>query len=126
MVTKNQDDRFLQAGVNLLELPARVENDLDLLAELVNIFKEECPRLLRLLADSVASQDMKNVEATSHALKGMLSGLSATRAAGIPSRLELLGRGGNSIGCRNVLNLLKCEVADLLLELDAFTTKTKQ
>src|ERR1035438_3328945 len=81
-----QGDRLTQVGVNLPELLLRVENDLDLLGELIGIFREEFPRLLQCLQDSITREDMKNVEAASHALKGMLSGLSVTQAAATASR----------------------------------------
>ncbi len=99
-----QGDRFSQIGVNLPELLLRVENDLDLLCELIGIFKEEFPRLLQCLQDSVTREDMKNVEAASHALKGMLSGLSVTRAAATASRLEQMGRAGTNVGADRCLN----------------------
>jgi len=120
-----QTDRLSQVGVNLPELLQRVENDLDLLGELIAIFKEELPRLLQLLRESIACGDMKNVEATSHALKGMFSGLSVTRSAAIASRLEQMGRTGNVSTLTGELALLEQEVANLLPELDLFLTEIK-
>jgi two-component system, sensor histidine kinase and response regulator len=120
-----QSDRLSQVGVNLPELLSRVENDLDLLSELIDIFKEEFPRLLVSIRDSIARNDIKHVEATSHALKGMLSGLSATRAAGMASELELMAREGKSSGFSDVLIQLEHEVSNLLPELNAYATETK-
>jgi HPt (histidine-containing phosphotransfer) domain-containing protein len=119
-------DRSSQGTVNLGELLTRVENDHELLCELIGIFKEDFPRLLQLLRQSVARQDMKNVEASSHALKGMLSGLSVTQAATTASRLEQMGREGKTSELTDVLTLLENEVADLLPELDAYTEKAKR
>jgi HPt (histidine-containing phosphotransfer) domain-containing protein len=121
----NQHDRSRQAAVDLPELLARVDNDRDLLYELIGIFKEEIPGLLQELQQSVAGEDVKKVEATSHALKGMLSGLSATKAATIASRLEQMGREGKTPEMNGVLALLEREVADLLPELDGYTTEIK-
>jgi HPt (histidine-containing phosphotransfer) domain-containing protein len=87
-----QDNHSSQGAVNLGELLTRVENDHELLRELIDIFKKDLPCLLQSLQKSVAREDMKNVEATSHALKGMLSGLSVTQAAATASRLEQMGR----------------------------------
>jgi len=113
-----QRDRSSEAAVDLPELLVRVDNDHDLLRELIGIFKEEFPRLLQALRQSVASEDVKQVEATSHALKGMLSGLSATRAAAGAARLEQMGREGKTSGLTEALALLEHEVADLLPELE--------
>ena len=114
-------DRSSEGTVNLGELLTRVENDHELLCELIGIFKEDFPRLLQSLQQSVAREDMKNVEATSHALKGMLSGLSVTQAAAAASRLEQMAREGEKLGLTNALTLLESKLADLLPELDGYT-----
>jgi HPt (histidine-containing phosphotransfer) domain-containing protein len=121
-----QRDRLAQGFVNLDELLMRVENDHVLLCELIGIFKEGFPRLLQSLQESVARGDMKNVEATSHALKGMLAGLSVTRAAGVASRLEQIGREGKTLELLDSLALLEREVADLFPELDGYTIEMEQ
>jgi len=110
-------------AVNLDELLARVDNDRQLLSELVEIFREEFPRLLQSLQQFVAREDMKNVETASHALKGMLSGLSAMKAAETASRLEQMARAGEGSGLTDLLTLLQLQVADLLPELDTYTAE---
>ena len=115
-------ERSSQAGVNLPELLERVSNDRDLLCELIEIFKKDFPRILEALRQSVASGDLKAVEAKSHALKGMLSGLSVTRAAATAARLERMGREGRIAEFAQTLALLESEVADLLPELDGYAT----
>jgi HPt (histidine-containing phosphotransfer) domain-containing protein len=120
-----QRGRSLQGAVNLPELLVRVDNDRNLLCQLIGIFKEEFPLLLRSLQQCVVCGDIKNVEATSHALKGMLSGLSVTHAASTASRLEQLAHDGNTSGLTEALALFESEVADLLPELDACTEEAK-
>jgi HPt (histidine-containing phosphotransfer) domain-containing protein len=102
-----------------------VDNDHDLLCELIGIFKEEFPRLLRSLQQFVVRGDMKNVGATSHALKGMLSGLSVTRAAAMAAGLEQMAREGKTSRLTEALALFESEVADLLSELDACAEEAK-
>ena len=120
-----QGDRSSQNAVDLPDLLLRVDNDHDLLCELIEMFKEEFPRVLQSLQQSVVREDIKNVEVTSHALKGMLSGLSVTRAAAIASQLEQMGRDRKSSGITETLALLEHEVANLLPELDAYTAQAK-
>ncbi len=117
---KQKDDRTAQGAVDLADLLARVENDHDLLCELIVIFKEDFPRALQSLQESVAREDMKNVQDTSHALKGMLSGLSVMQAAATASRLEQMAHEGNTSGLTDALALLESQVAQLLPELDAY------
>jgi HPt (histidine-containing phosphotransfer) domain-containing protein len=120
-----QGDRSSQNAVDLPDLLLRVDNDHDLLCELIGMFKEEFPRVLQSLQQSVVREDIQNVEGTSHALKGMLSGLSVTRAATIASQLEQMGRDRKTSGMTETLALLEHEVANLLPELDAYTAQAK-
>jgi HPt (histidine-containing phosphotransfer) domain-containing protein len=120
-----QGDRSSRDAVDLPDLLVRVDNDHDLLCELIGMFKEEFPRVLQSLKQSVVREDIKNVEVTSHALKGMLSGLSVTRAAAIASRLEQMARDGKTSGMTGTLALLENEVSNLLPELDTYTAEAK-
>jgi HPt (histidine-containing phosphotransfer) domain-containing protein len=117
--------RYPQAAVNLADLLTRVENDRELMRELIGIFKEDFPCLLQSLQESVARQDMKNVQDTSHALKGMLSGLSVMQAAATASRLEQMAREGNTSGLTDALALLESQVAQLFPELDAYAEEAQ-
>jgi two-component system, sensor histidine kinase and response regulator len=116
---RQQDDHSSQVAVNLPELLIRVDNDRDLLRELIEIFKEEFPRLLQQLLEQIVRGDMKSVESTAHGLKGMLSGLSAMRAAGVAARIEQMGRERNSSRLNDEVALLEREVEKVSPELDA-------
>lgn len=120
-----QRNNSSHAAVNLVELLARVENDHELLCELIAIFKKDLPGLLQSLQTYVTREDIKNVEATSHALKGMLAGLSVTQAAATASRLEQMAREGRRSELTGALALLESELADLLPELDACASEVK-
>jgi two-component system sensor histidine kinase/response regulator len=122
---RRQDDRSAQVAVNLPELLIRVDNDRDLLRELIEIFKEEFPRLLLQLREHIVRGDLKSVESTSHGLKGMLSGLSAMRAADVAARIEQMGRDRNSSGLNDDVALLEREVERVLPELDASINKAE-
>jgi HPt (histidine-containing phosphotransfer) domain-containing protein len=107
-----------KAIMDLNELLERVENDRELVRELLLIFKEEFPVHLRALRDAVDSKDGKKVAAEAHTVKGMLSNLAASSAAGAAARLEQLGRNQEvsefQEACASFENLSK----ELLLELD--------
>jgi HPt (histidine-containing phosphotransfer) domain-containing protein len=118
---KQQSDRRSHGKVNLDDLLTRVENDHVLLCELIVIFKEDFPPLLQSLRESMARGDIRNVEDSSHALKGILSGLSVTGAAAIASRVEEMAHAGETLKLPDALTLLELEVADLLPELDRYT-----
>jgi HPt (histidine-containing phosphotransfer) domain-containing protein len=114
-----------QFAMNLPDLLLRVGNDRDLVIELITIFKKKYPPQLLLLQESIASQDVSCVETTSHALIGMLSCLSATRAASLAKHLEQMARDGKTMEMEDVLTSFENEVTNLLTELDDYTTKVE-
>jgi HPt (histidine-containing phosphotransfer) domain-containing protein len=115
----------MQVVLDVPDLLARLENDRELLVELSEILKTEYPIQLRSLEQAVSGEDMKTVERTGHALKGMFAALSATRAASAASQLEQIGRKGDKLGLRNALTILESEAAALLIELDRCLEATK-
>jgi HPt (histidine-containing phosphotransfer) domain-containing protein len=120
-----QGGRPEEVTVNLPELLRRVDNDRELLCELIGIFKEDFPPLLRQLQEYVTRGDTKRVETTSHALTGMLHGLSVTRAAKKAQRLEQMARAGETAGLADALTLFEQELPNLLPELDGYITKAE-
>ena len=120
-----QRDGSLQDAMDLQELLIRVDNDRDLVIELIAIFKKKYPPLLLLLQESIACQDTNRVETTSHALRGMLSCLSASRAVALAKRLEQMGRDGKTWEMTDLLTLFENELANLMPELDEYSTKVE-
>ena len=108
----------VQVVLNFPELLERLENDRELLVDLLEIFKEECPSLLRALQEAVSGEDMNAVERTGHTLKGMFATLSASRAASAALQLEQMGRNDEKSRLRDALTVLESEVNALLVELD--------
>jgi two-component system, sensor histidine kinase and response regulator len=80
------------------ELLARVEGDEELLAEVVGLFLEDCPRLLEDVGSAVASGDAGRIFRTAHALKGAAGNFAAASVVEAARRLEGLGRGGTLAG----------------------------
>jgi HPt (histidine-containing phosphotransfer) domain-containing protein len=119
------DDRPAKAALNVPALLALVEDDLELLAELAGIFKEQLPILLKSLQDAVAREDMKRVEVIGHTFRGMLSNLCATRAALTAEQIERMGREHEQSGLTDVLSVFEGEVAGLRLELDAYLAESQ-
>jgi HPt (histidine-containing phosphotransfer) domain-containing protein len=109
-----------ECAVSFPDLLTRVGNDRELVRELFEIFKTEFPHLLESLRESVRCGHMKQVETTSHTLKGMLSSLSATRAAAAAVLLEQKGRDEERPGLGEALANFEDEVTDLLAEVDAY------
>lgn len=105
---------------NFADLLDRVENDQELLRDLLAIFKQDSPRHLHCLKEAVLHLEMKQIQASSHTLKGMLSNLSMDRAADAAANLERMGSHGERAGLKDALTLLEQEVADLMPMVDSY------
>jgi two-component system, sensor histidine kinase and response regulator len=108
-----------KAILDLTELLERVENDRGLIRDLLLIFKEEFPSHLRALRDAVDSMDGKKVAIEAHTMKGMLSNLAASSAAGAAARLEQLGRNQEVSEFQAAYASFENLSKELLLELDS-------
>lgn len=78
--------------VNKEEALARVDGDEALLAEMVDIFQEEFPEMMRALEHALAQHDSEAVARAAHQLKGAVGNLSAHATFEAALQLELLAR----------------------------------
>jgi PAS domain S-box-containing protein len=114
------NDNTSLPGVNFPELLARVDNDRELLRDLLLIFKEDFPRHFHALQEAVSRGDSAQVSAVSHTLKGMLSNLSATRAAACAAALEHIGRAKDTASLAKALVAFEHETLCLIPEMDTY------
>ena len=73
----------------------RLEGDVELLEEIVQLFLEEFPRLLAALRESLANADAAGLRMAAHALKGSLSNFGSLPAVALAFELETMGRNGD-------------------------------
>jgi HPt (histidine-containing phosphotransfer) domain-containing protein len=125
----NLDVKSQSARVDLAELLSRLDNDHELLRDLVAIFKEDFPKLVEALQESVAHADMTRARVASHTLKGMLANLAVTRAAAAAGRVEELASGGGGGGAgasiQEALAAFEVEVRGLLTEMETYVTEVQ-
>ncbi len=72
----------------------RRETDRECVLELIDIFCEEAPRLIRGMTAAIQSGDGRSLAATAHTLKGSSLNLGAHRMGMLCLNLENLGRSG--------------------------------
>jgi HPt (histidine-containing phosphotransfer) domain-containing protein len=70
----------------------RVEQDLDLLQEMVELFIDSSPQLLKEIETAVANGDGPMLAHSAHTLNGALQNMCAERCARIAQRLEACGQ----------------------------------
>jgi signal transduction histidine kinase/CheY-like chemotaxis protein/ligand-binding sensor domain-containing protein len=101
------------------EALARVEGDLELLRELVELFLNDAPKLLLEVSDSVERCDEKALEQAAHKFKGPLGTLGARATLEIVKKLEAMGREGGLTDACATLESLETEIKRLTLVLRA-------
>lgn len=92
---------------------AAVEGDPELLAELVRLFLEDCPKQMVALQQAVEFRDGKSIERIAHSLKGAIGSFAARPAYEAALKLEGLGRQDDFAGARQACLDLENEVASL-------------
>jgi CheY-like chemotaxis protein len=74
---------------------AALHGDRKLLGELIEIFREECPKWREEIAAALESGDAKALQRAIHTLKGSLGHLAAAEAHRLAQQLEILAKEGN-------------------------------
>jgi len=104
-------------------LLARVEGDAELLSRVVELFLEDCPRLLKAVREAVARGDAKALERAAHTLKGSLCNFSARKAEETARKLEQMGREGILAQAQEALAALEQELEWLKPQLSSLAGK---
>jgi HPt (histidine-containing phosphotransfer) domain-containing protein len=116
----------LEPSVDADELLDRLDGDRLLLAELTELFRVDYPRQLDAIQQGIQRNDAPGVKQASHALKGALSNLSASKGREMAANLERLGASGELASAATVLNGLEKELARTMEFLDALCQETVQ
>lgn len=99
----------------------RVDGDLALLRELVELFAEEAPRMLARIEGAIQDGSASDLEKAGHKIKGSVLQFSAHPAAAIALELEEMGRIGSIAGAEALLKKLRHEIDLLQQTLRAMT-----
>src|SRR5690242_10426368 len=105
--------------VNTQELLERVDNDRELLAELLCIFKVDFPANLQELRAAVCRGDLEQITRFSHTLKGTLANLAATTPAACALRVEQFARNGDLENVKTAFSELEKSAEGLVAEFES-------
>ncbi len=108
------------AAVNTQELMERIDNDVDFLAELLELFRRDYPGLMRTAREAIRKGDAVGLQRSTHTLKGALANLAAPTAARLSAELEAMGKQGELRDAEDGIRQLEDElprVVELLQEL---------
>jgi CheY-like chemotaxis protein len=92
---------------------ARVEGDVELLEEIVELFLDEAPGLLTSIRESAGRRDGEGLERDAHKLKGSVGNLGAKRAYDAARELESIGREGDLAEAKSACDRLEEEIGRL-------------
>jgi CheY-like chemotaxis protein len=107
-----------EPSVDTAELLDRIDNDRAFLAELLDIFRRDCPLQLRAAHEAARTGDADTLQRVSHTLKGALGNLSAPISARLAGELETMSRSGNIETAAPTVDTLEQEMARVLEILD--------
>lgn len=108
---------------DLAGLKDRVENDLDLLAEMIELHQVTAPKLLAEIESAVTDRQGKDLVRASHALKSVLKSMCASRSAEAALELEMIGASHDLNRADQALLELKAEFEHLQVVLQQSTER---
>jgi PAS domain S-box-containing protein len=99
----------------------RVEGDMQLLGDIVALFKEDSIRQLDAIREAIEKKQAESLRRAAHTLKGACANLGASDAAASALELERAAAAGDLSRARESLQLLEAQVQQSQMLLDAFT-----
>ena len=109
-----QEPSGFEAPVDFPSALRWVEGDHAILAELIEIFLEDCPQRLHELEQAVSEGNATRIMQTAHSLKGMVACFSAKLAQGLAAEMESLGKAGDLSKALGLLSTLQLEFARVM------------
>jgi CheY-like chemotaxis protein len=96
--------------IDKTEVMERVGGDMELLAEMAELFVKDYPRLLSEIQSSIEHGDSATLERSAHTLKGSVGNFAAASAVEAAFRLEKMGRDGDISYANEAYVVLEREV----------------
>ena len=114
MISAQEQPAGIKVSVDLLAALDWVDGDRALLAELIVIFLEDCPRRLHELEQAVKESNAIGVSQAAHSLKGMVACFGARPAQSLAGEMEGLGKAGELAKTSDLLPTLLLEFARVM------------
>lgn len=103
-----------------VELMERVDDDVEFLAETVQMLETDGRALMVELKTAIASVDPPAIGRTAHTLKGMISNFCSPAVQTLALDVETAGKAGDAAGAAAASATLEPELEALIAELVAF------
>ena len=114
MTLSQQEPSGFEAPVDFPSALRGVEGDHEILAEIIEIFLEDCPQRLHELEQAVNEGHATRIKQAAHSLKGMVACFRARKAQGLADEMEALGKTGDLAKTSALLPQLLLEFARVM------------
>jgi len=114
--------------LKVIDIPAalaRLDGDMELLAELAGLFIQESPKLLSAIQQAIEQDDAQGLERAAHALKGSVGNFAIPTAVKAALTLETMGREGNLASADTAYAVLQKEIASAVQVLENLESKVR-
>jgi HPt (histidine-containing phosphotransfer) domain-containing protein len=102
-----------QEILNEATLFARFEGEPELLKDVVQLFLDDCPKMLFGVRGAAERGDAQEMERAAHKIKGSVANFAATAAYDAALRLEMMGREGHLDQAAEALAQLESALEEL-------------
>ncbi len=106
------------------ELMIRLDNDMELLQELIEIFLEDYPQQMVAIANAIQSRNGQELQHAAHTLKGAVGNFCAKKAVELAFQLEKKGEGEDFENVSEVYSLLENELNKVVSALHVLAAET--
>ncbi len=114
--SRQQEQNF--GSIDLDKILSRLCGDRELLAELVEIYREDYPPLLVVVEQAIADRNGPAVQQSGHALKGLISNFLHNKTTSLALKIEKKGRCNDWAGIEEDFGQLKTASRQLIEALD--------
>src|SRR5688572_29759369 len=102
------------------ELLERIDNDMDFLAETVEMLSTDGRTLMEEIRNCIERGDTPTLARAAHTLKGMISNFCSIRTHGVAFEIEKAGKRGDLAGAAATVNELQTRLDELIAGLNEF------
>ncbi len=106
------------------ELFVRLDNDMELLQELIEIFLEDYPHQMEAIAKAIQTKDGHELRHAAHTLKGAVGNFCAKTAFDLSYQLEKKGEQQDFSNVEAVYSSLESELKKVVSALHALAAET--
>lgn len=114
-----------QSMINKQEALARVEGDVELLGEMIQVFLEEYPKTMTSIKGGLSAKNAAEVELHAHSVKGAMRNFGDSSAVTVAFDLEKIGRSKDLANAQAVFEKLLVEVEKFAAAAKELATELK-